>query len=222
MATRRLIFVCISIFLIAAITIVPVNGQQHRRRTAASAGGTTLPADTYFRLRMNKDISSGTARVGDTFSAEVVTPVYHRSKEVVPAGSTVTGRVVSVQPAQGKGKAGSFGVTFTGLKLPGRSTQVINGSLTELVAKNSGSIDEEGRLKGGSAKKRNIVFIGGGAAGGALIGTIAGGGKGAAIGAAAGAGAGVVASLLKKGNEAKVSRGTEVGMVLNRAAVVSR
>ena len=219
MATFRFILVNLSIFLIAAVTVMPVTGQQQKRRTTS---GTTLPANTYFRLRMNQEISSENARVGDRFSAEVVTPVYHGSKEVVPAGSTVTGRVVSVQRAQGKGKAGSFGVTFTGLKLPGRSTQVINGSLTELVDKNSGSIDEEGRLKGGSAKKRNIVFIGGGAAGGALIGSIAGGGKGGAIGAAAGAGAGIVASLLKKGNEAKVSRGTEVGMVLNRAAIVSR
>jgi len=219
MATLRLILIVMSIFLISAVTIVPVTGQQ-RRRPATS--GTTLPANTYFRLRMNTEISSETARVGDRFSAEVVTPVYNRSKAVVPAGSIVTGRVTSVQRAQGKGKAGSFGVTFTGLKLPGRSAQTIDGSLTELVDKNSGNIDDEGRLKGASAKKRNIVFIGGGAAGGALIGSIVGGGKGGAIGAAAGGGAGIVASLLKKGHEAKVSRGTEVGMVLNRAAVVSR
>jgi hypothetical protein len=219
MATLRFILVSVTISLLVAVTLIPVAGQQRRRRTST---GTTLPANTYFRLRMNEEISSERARIGDRFTAEVQTPVYHGSKEVVPAGSIVSGKVTSVIRAQGKGKPGSFGVTFTGIKLPGRSIQLINGSLAELVDKNSASIDEEGRLKGGSAQKRNIVFIGGGAAGGALIGSIIGGGKGGAIGAAAGGGAGVIASLLKKGNEAKVSRGTEVGMVLNRSAIISR
>src|SRR4051794_20919763 len=156
MATLRIIMISATIFLMAAVAMVPASGQQRKRRAPS---GTTLPANTYFRLRMSEEISSENARIGDKFSAEVVTPVYHGSKEVVPAGSVVHGKVTSVQRAQGKGKAGSFGVTFTGLKLPGRPNQIINGSLTEVVDKNSGNIDEEGRLKGGSAKKRNIVFV---------------------------------------------------------------
>jgi hypothetical protein len=219
MSTLRYFTTVFAIFLIIAVVVIPAGAQQHRRRATA---GSTLPANTYFRLRMNQEISSETARVGDKFTAEVQVPIYRGSKEVVPAGSIVSGRVTSVRRAEGKGKPGSFGVTFSGLKLPGRPTQLINGSLAELVDKNSGSIDEEGRLKGGSAQKRNIVFIGGGAAGGALIGSILGGGKGGAIGAAVGGGAGIIGSLLKKGNEAKVTRVTEVGMVLNRAAVITR
>jgi len=43
---------------------------------------------------------------------------------------------------------------------------------------------------GENHNKRNLGFIGGGAAGGALIGGLAGGGKGALIGSAIGAGAG--------------------------------
>ena len=39
------------------------------------------------------------------------------------------------------------------------------------------------KLMAGQRPKRNVVFIGGGAATGALIGAIAGGGKGAGIGA---------------------------------------
>src|SRR5689334_7089504 len=106
MATLRFILISVSIFLLAAVTVIPATAQQKKR-----ASGTTLPANTYFRLRMNQEISSENARIGDKFSAEVVTPVYHGSKEIVPAGSTVTGKVTSVQRAQGKGKPGSFGVT---------------------------------------------------------------------------------------------------------------
>ncbi|HZS45989.1 MAG TPA: hypothetical protein VFC63_12870 [Blastocatellia bacterium] len=212
------IMVC-AILTAFALSSVPAESQT-RRHTASSV--ITLPANTYFRLRMNEDLSSENARVGDTFTAEVVTPVYHGRKEVVPAGSTVTGRVTSVVRAKDKGQPGSLGVSFTGIKLPGRSRRLIDGSLTEVVDKDSGKIDDEGRLKGGSAKKRNIVFIGGGAAGGAILGSIIGGRKGGAIGLAAGGAAGVIASVLKKGNEAKVNRGTEVGMVLNRPAVLPR
>ena len=43
---------------------------------------------------------------------------------------------------------------------------------------------------GPNHNKRNVEYIGGGAAAGALIGALAGGGKGALIGSAVGAGAG--------------------------------
>ncbi len=206
--------------MIAMIFSIIPAGAQTRRHTASS--GVTLPANTYFRLRMNDNISSENARIGDTFTSDVETPVYHGRTEVVPAGSIVNGKVTSVVRARDKGQPGSLGVRFTSIKLPGRSRRLIDGSLTEVVDKDSGKLDDEGRLKGNSAKQRNIVFIGGGAAGGALLGSIVGGRKGGAIGLAAGGAAGVIASVLKKGNEAKVSRGTEVGMVLNRSVILPR
>src|SRR5262245_13456921 len=46
----------------------------------------TLPANQYFRLRMNQTLNSETARVGDKFQTTVVTPVYASGVEVVPAG----------------------------------------------------------------------------------------------------------------------------------------
>ena len=49
-------------------------------------------------------------------------------------------------------------------------------------------------VSGGSYKKRNLAFIGGGAGGGALLGALIGGGKGAAIGSTVGAGGGTTAA----------------------------
>ena len=126
------------------ITLIPVFAGQHAHR---KSGGTILPANTYFRLRMNQEISSENANIGDRFTAEVVTPVYRGSREVVPGGTIVIGRVSSVVRAKGKGQAGSIAVKFTGIKLPGKPTRLIDGSLTEVVDKDSGKIDEEGRLK---------------------------------------------------------------------------
>lgn len=191
--------------------------RQRREGGRRSSQGVRLPANKYFQLRMNEEVSSKTARVGDKFTTTVVDPIYQNGREVVPAGSTVVGRITSVKPAGRKSSAGALGVTFVALKLPGGTRVPIDGSLTQVVSKGSGKIDEEGRLKGGSSTKRSVFFIGGGAAGGAVIGALAGGGKGAGIGAAIGAGTGVAGALFSKGHEAEVKRGTGIGMVLNRS-----
>jgi len=93
---------------------------------------------------------------------------------------------------------------------------VINGSLTTLQADDVNS-DNEGTVKGTSNRKRDAVFIGGGAAGGAIIGGIAGGGKGALIGGILGGALGTGARVLEKEKEAEVKSGTEFGVILNRS-----
>lgn len=175
----------------------------------------TVPANTTIRVRMNEKLSSKDAVVGNRFTATVVDPVYARGVEVAPAGSLVTGTVTMVKRAARKSKAGAIGVAFISIKTPQGRTYAINGSLTDLDG--NVNADNEGGVTGRSAKKRNVVFIGGGAAGGALIGAIAGGGSGAAIGAGVGAGLGIAGSYLSKGKEAEVKPGTEFGVILNRS-----
>ena len=164
---------------------------------------------------MNQTISSETARVGDQFSTTVVDPVFADGVEVIPAGSIVTGRVRTVDRASRKSKAGSIGVHFVAVRLPTGITRTINADLTDASGGEVNS-DNEGEVSGGSATKRNVVFIGGGAATGALIGAIAGGGKGAGIGALIGGGLGTAGALFSKGHEAVVKSGTEFGIVMNQ------
>jgi hypothetical protein len=173
----------------------------------------TVRADTVIRVRLNNKLTSKTANVGDSFTTTVVDPVYVGGIEVVPAGSTLTGRITMVKRAARKSKAGALGADFVSIRTPAGRTYPISGSL---ASSEDGNTDNEGGVKGKSSKKRNIGFIGGGAAGGALIGAIAGGGSGAAIGAGVGAGLGIAGSLLSKGKEAEVKSGTEFGVILNR------
>ena len=189
------------------------------RRTAqqpANASYYTVNAGETIRVRMNEQISSETARVGDRFTTKTVDPVYAGGVEVIPAGSTITGRVTTVTRASGKSKAGTMGVSFISVQLPNGTTRAINGSLTDATS-NSVSNDNEGGVSGRSSAKRNAVFIGGGAATGALIGAIAGGGKGAGIGALLGGGLGTAGAVFSKGKEAVVKRDTEFGVILNQS-----
>lgn len=219
------IFSIMALFALLAGSVLPVMAQKRRPRTrryTRPANVQTAPkyytvnAGQTIRVRMNERISSANARVGDTFTTTVVDPVYASGLEVIPAGSIIAGRVTEVKKAARKSKAGMLGVSFTSLRLPNGSSRALNGSLTELTDETV-TYDNEGQMTGRSSKKRNVVFIGGGAAAGALIGAIAGGGSGAAIGAGVGAGIGIAGALLSKGKEAVVEPGTEFGVVLNQS-----
>jgi hypothetical protein len=176
----------------------------------------TVHANQVMRVRLNDELDSEKARIGDTFTATLVDPLYSKGGALLaPQGSTVVGRVTHVQRAQKNGKPATMDVQFVSLKLPNGHHRAINGSLTDLDSK-GGKSDTEGGVTAHKTSHRNAKFIGGGAAGGAIIGAIAGGGKGLAIGAGVGAVTGIVAGRLKKGSEVKVKSGTEFGVIVNQ------
>ena len=196
-----------------------------RRRTTTARRATTpppvryftVPADTVMRVRMDTELNSKSARVGDRFSASVTEPVYggQSGVDVVPVGSKVWGRVTTVRRA-GRRTPGNIAVSFYQVELPNGARHTINGSLSSLQADDVNS-DNEGTVSGRGNRKRDAVFIGGGAATGALIGAIAGGGKGAAIGAILGGGLGTGARVYEREQDAEVKSGTEFGVIFNRA-----
>jgi hypothetical protein len=212
---------CLILIALVAGSVVPSFGSAQKRRTRRRAPAAprvvyyTVPTNTIIRVRMNEHLNSKTARIGDRFSTSVTEPVYAAGgTEVIPVGSKIWGRVTSVRPA-GRRTPGNITVSFTSVQLPNGKTYPINGSLTTLEADNVNA-DNEGTVKGRGNRKRDAVFIGGGAAGGALIGAIAGGGKGAAIGAILGGALGTGARVYEKESEADVKSGTEFGVILNR------
>jgi hypothetical protein len=234
--TRRISKAFTSALILVALlasTVVPALAQTtqsrrqpglRRRAPVRRVVKPVEPAIVYYnvnagqiiRVRMNQTITSETARVGDQFTTTVVDPVYSSGLEVIPTGSQIVGRVTTVNRASRKSKAGTIGVHFVSLRLPTGITRSMNGDLTDVTTDSNVNADNEGEVEGRSATRRNVVFIGGGAAAGALIGAIAGGGKGAGIGAGVGAGLGVAGAFFSKGHEAVVKSGTEFGVVLNQ------
>ncbi|HKT48752.1 MAG TPA: BON domain-containing protein [Candidatus Angelobacter sp.] len=146
----------------------------------------TVPAGTQLSIRINDELNSETAQVGDVFHGSVSTPVTVDGKTVIPTTADVEGRVVDVKSA-GRFKGQSdLVIELTSLKMNGKSYQ---------ISSDRWSKQGNGRGKATAAK------VGGGAALGAVLGGIFGGGKGAAIGAAAGAGAGTGVSAATKGQQ---------------------
>lgn len=216
----------------AAGLVVDASAQTKKRRPVIRKASTvkrapaprlyTVATGKRIRVRMNEELTSKTARVGDRFTVTVREPVYSTTGAVViPEGSEIVGRVDSVTRAANKGKPGALDVSFVRVDLPNGTKRVISGSLTELNADDAKS-DNEGTARGDRMKHRKVIWYGGGAAGGAILGAAVGGGKGALIGGLLGAGGGFLGERFTKGEEAKVESGTEFSVYLNRAVSLPR
>ncbi len=146
----------------------------------------TVPAGTQLSIRLNDEVNSEKAQVGDVFHGSISSPVAIDDQTAIPTTADVEGRVVDVKSAGRFAGQSVLTLELTKLTMNGKSYSLQTSQWSK-----SGN----GRGKSTAAK------VGGGAAVGAVLGGIFGGGKGAAIGAAAGAGAGTGVSAATKGQQ---------------------
>ena len=152
----------------------------------------TLPAGTLMRLRLENAVGSDISSVESPVRARLVSPIVVDGRNVVPAGSAVTGFVTqAVRSGKVQGRA-RLGLRFSTL-LDGDERYRINTRTWSRTAPGT--------------KKNDALKIGVPAAGGAIVGGLVGGKKGAAIGAAAGGGGGTAVVLSTRGKEVRLGRG---------------
>src|SRR6266498_422401 len=217
---KRIFVVALAYALLAAGLALTAPGQSAARKKQPVRY--TIKLNTIMHVRLDQELDSERARVGDSFTSTLVDPVYSAGGVLlIPQGSTIAGRVTNVSRAAKNGKPATLDVQFTSVRLPNGYRNAINGSLTDLSS-SGGKRNYEGTVTANTTSHRNAKFIGGGAGGGAIIGAIAAGGKGLAIGAGVGALTGGIAGRLKKGSEVKVKRGTEFGVILNQSISLTR
>jgi hypothetical protein len=181
----------------------------------------TAPRGTNFEIITNSTINSMSARVGDTFNANIDGPLVIDSQTVIPTGSELVGQITYVESAGRIGKNALMDIRFTSVKLPNGERVPINAKII--------TTDESGVLRGG--KKSNIVLkatgtaagstAAGAAAGtsaGAILGSVAGG---ALFGTAVGGLVGVGYALYRKGKNIILPSGTKLGVTLEQPLTVS-
>jgi len=155
-----------------------------------------IPAGTPITIRLQQRLSSASAVPGDRFEAVVDEPVVVGDQIVVPVGAVVEGHVTVARHSGRLHHPGELGLTLDTVTV---DQQIVTLTTSRVVA------------RGGSHKKRNWGWIGGGTGGGAVIGALAAGGKGALIGGGVGAVAGTTTAFFtgKKdvvfGNERRVT-----------------
>jgi hypothetical protein len=182
----------------------------------------TIPDGTRIQARLETSLSSKTNRQGDRFTAKVIESIVVAGKEVVPAGTTLEGRVAEVKSAgRVKGRS-EMNLSYERLIFPNGVSETIVASQAELDETQKEQVDtKEGTVKGESSRKGDTAEVAGGAAVGAGIGAIAGGAKGTAIGAGVGGLIGLADSMRRKGKEVEIPAGTRFIIRLDRPLTIT-
>lgn len=143
----------------------------------------TIPAGTTLTIRVDQNINVKTSHAGDTFTGEIVDPVFESggNNVLVPKGAPVGG-VVDEAHKRGRFKGRStLELRLTSLTLNGTQYQLTTRDLME---------SKKGK------GKRSAAMIGGGSGLGMLVGGVATGGVGLLVGGLVGGGAGAAAAGL--------------------------
>jgi len=197
---------------------------QAAAQPSRQVGSGTLPAGTALQLKLNNSLSTRSSQQGDSFTANVTSPVYSPDGQtlLVPQGSTVEGHVLSVQRSGSVAGKSQLQLNFEQLRLPDGTVLPMRAGVSQVnpSAGVGGAITgtPSATAEGGVQKSQTRNTVGTAAAGGAvgaIIGAIAGGGKGAGIGGLVGAGLGVVLASTKGGN-LDLPAGTPLTITLNQ------
>ena len=208
MTKKKLAVALLALMTILSASLASVNAQtkprmKRRTTTRRAAAAPLVPVGTDLKIRINDTLSSKDSRVGDRFTATVISPT--RFDE-----GRLSGHISSIQKSgKIKGRT-SMNLAFDRIELTDGRAGVLHGYVTRVYGSDSGRADNEGGVESGSRTKQSVKRAGIGATVGAIVGGIAGGGKGAAIGLIIG-GAGGAGSLAVQGSkELKIESGTEM------------
>jgi hypothetical protein len=141
----------------------------------------SLPSGTNVRVRLGETLDTRRNRAGDRFTATLDEPLVSGDRVVVPKGTAFSGHLVqATSSGRFKGRA-VMTLALDSFDLKGRKYSIRSGDSTRVSSRH---------------RKRNWLWIGGGAGGGALAGAAAGGKVGGLIGAGAGAAVGTIGAAV--------------------------
>ncbi|MCL6635385.1 MAG: hypothetical protein K6T29_06415, partial [Peptococcaceae bacterium] len=144
----------------------------------------TLPVGTVLKAKLDQRLNSAEARVGDRFTATVLSD---EDGSGLPRGTRVEG-VVREAKAATEEKPGVLDVDFTALRFPDGTVRRVSGSLTSLDSKSVERTSSGRLVSKRTSKDQRMTFLGYGAGAGAVIGLLTGGNllRSALLGAAGG------------------------------------
>jgi len=165
-----------------------------------------IPTDTELIVELQTDLSTKTNRVGDKFTAKIVSPA-----EI--AGAMIEGRVEKIEKPGRIKKRSELLLGFNRIVLTPKRWANFNAIVTEVMpirGDNVKLVDSEGTAIGKSSIKPDSAKVGGAAGTGLVIGAVAGGPVGAAVGAGIGAAVGVGAVVIQRGKNINLNENQQL------------
>jgi hypothetical protein len=172
-----------------------------------------VSAGTTLALRMNQELSTQSARPGQSFTATLTEPVYAADGTLlIPSGATVRGRVTDAGVSERAGQTAYINLAFESIVVDGRTYPM---SATVL--------DVPVRTVTRDSKTEQAAKIGGGAAVGAVVGRVIGKSTKATVaGAAIGAAAGTAVAIGTADVDAVVPAGSRVTVRLDNTIRIEK
>lgn len=168
-----------------------------------------LAEGTNIRARLMDTLSTKETNAGAAFKAQVATDVYKDGRIIIPAGSELRGRVVSVTQGHHFGPSATLRLRPDVVILPDGTAYHLYGQVVESKAPNTRT-DSEGGIQPSSHLKKTALEYGAGAGTGAIVGAKIAGPHGAVIGSLVGAGVITVHLLMQHPEMAEVPKGAIV------------
>jgi hypothetical protein len=168
----------------------------------------TLAEDHALRVKTFTEVTTKTAKAGDTFRAFLAAPITDGDWTIAAEGAEVVGVVQDADPGgRVKGRA-SLTVSLQSLELA-------DGSHLDLRTSSYG-------VEAKSGAKKDAAKIGIGTVAGAGVGAVVGGKKGAAVGAVVGGGTATGVTLATRGTPAVIRAGAVITFRLREPVTVVR
>jgi hypothetical protein len=172
------------------------------------------------RVRLADDLSTSQTTPGTPFHATVARDVYQEGRVIIPAGSEMRGRVVSVSPGHHLGIHASMRLRPESVVLPDGTSYRIHATVVESDAPGTRANDE-GAIEATNHYKKDAVEYGAAAGTGAIVGAVVAGPVGAGVGTLIGAGAVTTHMLIQDPQAASLPQGSSVIFSLTQPLVLT-
>ena len=200
-----------------AAAVPPVQPQLQPRTSVTE---TVLPVATMLRIKLERPISTATARRGEKFFATLTAPVLVGGRTIIPKGTSVTCRVDGFRAGRRIGGKPWLAIRATSVQLPSGEVLQFTASVIDSAIPHKLDVDQEGRVRGRTFNPMDKVETGALAGTGLIAGAVIAGGPAAIfIGAASGAAVGAGHTLIKH-KDLTLGTGTELIFQLDSPATV--
>ena len=166
----------------------------------------TVPAGTFFSVRIIDSIDSTRNRTGDEFAATLDVPLVVSNRVVLPRHADARVRLVQATSAGRMSGRSELKLELVSVTADGQTYPLETDYYDEA---------------GASRSTRTAEAVGGGAVLGGLLGAIAGRGRGAAIGSVAGAGTGAAVEARTHGQQVKIPSETKLSFTLKNPVIIT-
>lgn len=178
-----------------------------------------LPVGTLIKARMMESFSTKASAEGAEWTAAILEPVERDGRVLIPAGSTLRGKVTEVHGGRRISGEAAIHLLPLAVSLPNGSSLGIHAQVIDTSLYRSTKVDEEGTILRRDHRKEEAGVLalttGSGAAAGAIIAGV----PGALVGAGVGAGVSTVI-WLKQDRQTEIPAGTRITFELTKNLIV--